>query len=169
MGAPHYTDEQIDTALIALVLTGSSKEAVKHLRALPDYPRLGDRTLRGWQTKHADRLERLERELAPRVANRVAARAESIALRSLEVQAELVEQTHDKRAGLDADKASAAARNLAVVTGIAFDKLSGPIRGRPNVIIERRDPAEILRRIEQIAGTQHALDPPPATEPGVSD
>jgi hypothetical protein len=148
MGSPHYNDTDVDSAIIAAILCGSSREASRQLKT--QGLTVPSRTIRGWVAKHPDRVERLQRELAPRVAERVAARSEQVALASLDAQAEAIEQARKRISELDADKASATARNLAVVGGISMDKLSGPLRGRPSVIIERREPEDLLRQLEAV-------------------
>jgi hypothetical protein len=160
-----YSDTDIDTALIALILSGSSGQAIKALKA--QGLTVPARTLRDWSVKHADRMERLQRDLAPRVAEIVAARAEGIALRIGDVEEALIDKIVGKLADMTADQAAQALRNVTTSKALQYDRISNPVRGRPSLIVERRDPQELLRAIDAIVGygddiTQTSALPPAA-------
>jgi hypothetical protein len=145
-----FTREDTDAALTALVLIGDATSASRYLAE--QGIRIAPRTLRGWRDRHSTRLGQLENELAPQVAERVAARAERVAMRALDVQEQLLEKLDGKLDGMKPTDASTALRNVAVTAAIGFDKLSGPVRLRPNVIHNHPPVDELVSKLNHALG-----------------
>jgi hypothetical protein len=57
-----------------------------------------------------------------------------------------------KLADMTADQAAQAPRNVTTRKALQYDRITNPVRGRPSVIIERRDPQPLLAAIDQIVG-----------------
>jgi hypothetical protein len=127
-----YTPEEVDTALTALILLGDAGKASRSLKQ--EGITIPERTLRRWPDKHADRMAQLQNGLAAQVAERVASRAEGIALRALDAQERLLDKLDANMGELKPSDTAGALRNVAVVAALSVDKLSSPLRGRPTII-----------------------------------
>lgn len=144
MGSPRYMPEDVDRALLALIVCGDSAEnAVKLLRANGVERVPGRTALRQWaDITHADRYVELQTEQAPRIAERIAGQAEALALRFATIEDALADQIEaETRAGTLKDPAGAL-RSVSTAKALQIDKLSSPLRGRPTVITEHRDPKQ---------------------------
>lgn len=108
------------------------------------------KTLEGW--KHDQDYAEIEAELAPAVAERIAAQAEAIALRIEEAERLAIDKVRERlEQNLD-EQPSATLRNLSTSKALQIDKLSSPLRGRPTVIHGASDITEILAALQNRLG-----------------
>lgn len=129
-----YSQARKDEALMALILTGDSPERASKLVGIPK------QTLHDWKREHAARYAELQRDLAPQIADRIAADAEALALKIGELEAQILQSLDlDK---LDNSEKASVLRNLTASKSLQIDKLASPLRGRPTQIIEHRDLTE---------------------------
>lgn len=150
MARRDYTPEDVDTGLTALTLLGSSKTAATHLRE--QGLNVSDSTLRGWKSRYADRLAQIQEREAPEVARRVASRSEAVAMKAIEIEERLLAKLDQSIDELKPADAAAALRNVTTSKSLNFDRLSGPIRGRPNVIVEKIDAGQALLEMARRLG-----------------
>lgn len=142
-----YSQAEIDHALTALILNGGNAE-----RTADELNGPCGQTLLNWREKHSSRYQELQQTLAPRIADRIAAQAEELAVEIAQVEKQILEHLATKISDLDADKASAAIRNLSTSKALQLDKVSSPLRGRPTVIHETRTGDDLLRGLASKVG-----------------
>lgn len=138
-----YSLEDREAGLAALVLqAGSSTKAHQALKQQGlDVPQ---QTLDSWKTQHAERYAELQAHLAPKVADKIAAGAERLALMIEEAESKLIASMMDDLESMDAKEKAAALRNLSTSKALQVDKLSSPLRGRPTVIHQAQDAGQAL-------------------------
>jgi hypothetical protein len=89
------------------------------------------------------RYAELRVEVEGQVHETIAHEYENLALKALEVQSELLGDLSEKRAGLTAKELATAVNATATAGGIATDKAQ-VLRGKPSVIVENRNPYELI-------------------------
>jgi hypothetical protein len=127
-----YTPQQIDRALLELVVSGSSVAARKRLAAQGLV--VSDRTLRDWRLRYPDRYAEIAERHAPEVERVIIQEARELAVLAAEVERKALERELEALDGQVKD-ASASARNAATVAGINLDKVLA-YTGRPKAIVE---------------------------------
>jgi hypothetical protein len=162
-----YAPAVIDRALSAYILTGdNAEEAHRLLVSYGDKEVPTSRQILRWLADHADRLHELREELHPQIAKKIAADAESLAIKLAKVETLAVEQLAAaiENGELPAKELSGAVRNITTSKALQVDKLSSPLRGRPTVIHGQADPAELLANLTRKLGIQQPaqLDKPSA-------
>lgn len=145
-----WTPEEIDSALTAYILLGSAEKAAQACRDA-DLP-VPARTLTGWLRKHASRLQELERDIAPQVAERIAARSERIALLAVETEEKLLQKVNEGVERMKPEAAAQALKNVTTSKALQFDRIAGPVRGRPNVVVQRLDSDAVMRQLANRLG-----------------
>lgn len=160
-----YSFEEVERALAAYVLAGDNgREANRALKA-QGYPAPSHSTIASWATgEHSDRYVLLRNELAPRVAERIAADAEAIARRLASLENSTIDRLEDELPNVPAKDLPGALRNLSTAKALQVDKLSSPLRGRPTVIHATQDARELLDEIRRdlltpIDGTAFDITP----------
>ena len=160
---PHFGPGDRDRALLELAVTGSSVEAHRNLAA--EGLAVNDRTLREWKYKYAARYEQLRTEHAAKVEERIVEQCRNTAALAASVERAGLTADLEKIEKGDARDPSTSARNASVVKGINVDKMLA-LSGRPTQIVEKRDPAEIMRKLKQLAPDVFHIEeddePPPA-------
>lgn len=157
---PEFTPEEIERALLALALKGGNTQRARDLLELDStIDRVPSKTaLHEWKHAHAERFNELRDQTRPKIEADAVRDYAVIVARTNELHLQGLEQTAATLHDLDAKDASAAVKNLAIAGGVAADKLL-VFTDRPNQITERRDPEQILRAIESIAGTAEDITP----------
>ena len=133
-----YSEAEKQAALTALILAGGNSEKVgKELGISPN-------TLRDWRSTDSDLYERLRNDLAPVIAEKIAADAEALAVTLTEVEQKIAQHVLDHLEDLKPGEAASALRNVSTSKALQFDKLSSPVRGRPTVIHAAQDAGQAL-------------------------
>ena len=147
-----YTDHDIEVALVHLVLSGgNATRAVQELKALG--ARAPSATaLNSWRRSDPGRYSRIQNEHALRVVERVASASEALAMKQIRAEEALTDRVLADIPLMKVGDAAAALRNVTTSKALQFDRVSGPIRGRPTVIVARRDPDQILNSLAQKFG-----------------
>jgi hypothetical protein len=142
-----YTPQQIDRALLELVVSGSSVTARKRLAAQGLV--VSDRTLRDWRLRYTDRYAEIAERHAPEVERVIVQDARELAHLAAQVERKALAKELE---ALDngVKDASASARNAATVAGINLDKVLA-YTGRPKAIVEHRQVDDIVRELQTIA------------------
>jgi hypothetical protein len=117
---------------------GSAKQAAELLRhdggrAIPA------RTLNDRKTRHAADYAAAEADQSQAVTLKVAAQAERIMLKAGEAEERMIDEINrrlDAGEEIPAKELPAMLRNVTTSKALQNDKVAGPIRGRPNVIVE---------------------------------
>ena len=126
---------------------------------------VSDRTLRDWSYRYPERLEQLRAEQAHKVEERIVEECRNTATLAATVERAGLTADLEKIEKGDARDPSTSARNASVVKGINIDKMLA-LSGRPTQIIEKRNPAEIMRKLKQLAPDVFHIEeddePPPA-------
>jgi hypothetical protein len=144
-----YTEPQILAGLTQLAICGgNARLANEHLTSLGyDIPA---ETLAKWRTHtHPDRYQQIQQDLAPRIAEKIAAQAEEFIIAATEVEAEALAHLRSRLTELTPSEAAGALRNITTSKALNLDKVASPLRGRPSHITEVRGTEEILRSLAQ--------------------
>lgn len=161
-----YSDEEKRSALTALILAGGNTEKASKALDIPG------RTLRTWRDEDSELYEELRVTLAPRIAEKIAADAEALAITLTELETKVAQRVLDTLDEMKPAEAASALRNVSTSKALQFDKLSSPVRGRPTVIHASQDAGQALlemgRRLGisidstavEIPQSQEALEPP---------
>ena len=146
-----YSLEDKERGLAAIVLAaGSATNASQalHLQGL-DVP---ENTLRDWRNEMAERYEQIQADLATRIAERVAAGSEELALLSIDIERALAGRLLDTYESLKPAEAAVALRNVTASKVQQFQGISNPIRGRPNQIVGHVNARDRLKEIARELG-----------------
>ena len=143
-----HTPEEVDTALVSLIYTGSARETAKQLD-------LAERTVQDWRHRYSARYDELAAKLRPEIEQRIADQARQAAQRASDGVQEAIALERMRLEQGDVKDASASARNLATTAGILIDKTL-LLEGRPNVISTNTSADEIVRRLVKLGVVQDA-------------
>jgi hypothetical protein len=122
---------------------GDPEKARELLLKTPEFKRVPAlATLDTW-TRQPDYKE-LEAEMAPAVAERIAAQAERIALQIEEAERMAIQKVRERLENDQDEQPAATLRNLSTSKALQIDKLSSPLRGRPTVIHGAADITELI-------------------------
>lgn len=143
-----YSPADKDRALLELAVVDNSCQASRNLAA--QGLEVPEQTLRQWKSRNPERFAQLKAEHTSKVEEtmveecqqtvRLAARAEQAGL-ALELERIGEKKVRD---------AGASARNASVIKGINVDKFL-TLSNRPAVIVEKRDPTDIMRKLVELA------------------
>lgn len=130
-----YSDAEVERGLFALALcSGNSRRAEALLTE--DGDGIPASTLAKWkQHRHADRYIRIQQQVYPQIAERMAEEMEDLFTTELELERQLVERVKAELPNLKPGELSTALRNVGVTKALNVDK-SAPIRGRPGQIVQ---------------------------------
>src|SRR5690349_17494371 len=119
-----YSEAEKHAALTALILAGGNSEKVG--------PSIGvsASTLREWRSEDPELYEKLRADLAPSIAEKIAADAEALAVTLTEVEQKIAQRVLDTLDEMKPAEAASALRNVSTSKALQFDKLSSPVRGR---------------------------------------
>jgi hypothetical protein len=150
-----YTPEQVDTALLTLILAGRNS-GVASRRLAENGIEVNPRTLRSWRDKvHADRYAELEHQHAPQIEKQMMSQARAIATAANIATLEAIEAARKQVEAGEARDPSTVARNLAVTMGVATDK-SLLLDGRPTEIHSSQDVEQLLADVRRMLGPSYA-------------
>jgi hypothetical protein len=145
-----YSAEDRERGLLELALCGGSPTLASRRLASVGLE-IPKGTLYNWAERdYPHRYEQIREEVYPQIAARVAASAEEVALAATEVEKQMYERMDGKADQIPVRELPSAIRNITTSKALQFDKLSNPIRGRPNVRVERQDVSELWRRLERL-------------------
>ena len=146
-----YTDAEVDTALLTLILSGRNS-GVAARRLATEGIDVNPRTLRSWRDKvHAGRYAELEHQHAPEIEKQMMSQSRAIATAANIATLEAIEASRKQVAAGEAKDPSTVARNLAVTMGVATDK-SLVLDGRPDRIIGSGDIQGLMERMAKFLG-----------------
>jgi len=140
-----YSPEEIERGLAALVIAGSSIEASKAVG-------ISDSTLREWKMLYPDQYTRLQKDLEPKIVDKIAGEAESIVLRLAALQHAYIDEMITTLPQLKPGELPGAARNIATVSALYVDKHSSPLRERPSHVQPTTDHDGNVRKLARILG-----------------
>lgn len=147
-----YSDITIDRALALLALNGGNLSATARDCQASDDPELQQvraHTIANWRDAHSERYRWHVTENSGEIERRlVQDQREVAAIAASGVRAAMDLEIERIRAG-EVKDASASARNLATVMGIATTKVL-ELTGRPTTIIEHRRPEQVVERLSKI-------------------
>jgi hypothetical protein len=153
-----YTPEQVDRALLAYAVTGNYGTAADLVKQQGfTVPRS---TLRHWVNKlHRDRYVELSNDHAGEYVEAMKADFRTIIARSNDATLEALETTQANFSRLEPRDQAGAARNIATVGAIAFDKLA-TLEGRPAAIVNYEVSADdLLLKVQKIMGADWQPEP----------
>lgn len=144
-----WSHQDKERGLLALVLNGGSPtHAMRDLAA--GGMKVSRKTIQRWRDTMPDRLEAIRRDVAPRVAEKIAAEAEALAIQLAEAEREALELLRGRLPDMKPSELAGTLRNLSVSKSLQLDKASSPLRGRPNVRVEHTgDANDHLRALQQ--------------------
>jgi hypothetical protein len=145
----NYGPEQIDKALLAYAACGAN--AAKACRLLKERGiGVHPKTLTQWaEGRYADRYMEIHAKHGQQLDRVLAQETRDIALRASQVERLAVDETEKELKAGTVKDASAAARNMAVVKGVATDKLL-TLTGRPAQIVEHRSAQDLVKKLEAL-------------------
>lgn len=151
-----FPDDAVDTALALLALNGGNKaQTVRELQAYgaeyqdDDLARVTRHNLANWTDQYPDRYRYHVTESAQAVEKRLVENQREVASIAASGVRLAVEVEIDRLQSGQVKDASASARNLATVMGIATSKVL-ELTGRPTTIIEHRRPEDVVNRLSKI-------------------
>lgn len=149
--ATDYTEEQVDSALLALALNGGSiTQAVKDLGG--GGMKLPPSTLNRWRDSYPNRYRFHLTENASKTEGRAVSGYLEIQHLAQQVAKEAIEKASDElRKGNVRDPASVA-RNMMVSAGVANTHMMN-LQGRPSIITEHRRPENVIARLKELGLT----------------
>lgn len=136
-----HTPEDIERGLTALVIAGNSLKAA-------EMSGFSDKTLRNWRRDHPDRLERIELKRAPLIDALLVDEYRRQGLKALQVSSRALDKTSEALEAGTLKDPSAAAKNVATVSGIYADKVA-IMEGRPTSIVEHRSADDVIKALER--------------------
>jgi len=147
--AKRYTREEIYIGLQLLAYHNDAERARKEMEAQGLKPPSAN-TLYDWRKRHPEIYEQAKTNLD---SEALLPKTKHLVHNATDLEIELLERIRgDLRSGaLEPKEVSTTLRNVSVTKGIAFDKIAGPIEGRPNVVVEMREPTKLLERMAEIA------------------
>ncbi len=165
--AKRYTEEEIERGLTQMALCGGNRRLAAERLEQMGHPIPPD-TLRNWaEHRRPDRYAKICAEQAPALAQRIAAEAEGFALELAEAEKATLEVYMRGLHTIKASDAAGALRNITTSKSLNVDRISSPLRGRPNVVIEHREVSELVLKLEQagvLEGTAVEIEPAALTE-----
>jgi hypothetical protein len=147
----HYTADELELALNILAMEGGRPTRTAELLASQGV-KIPPQTLSDWKTRWADRYHDICTNLQEQRAERMAARAEDVAIRAAELELELLDQLAAQKGQLKAAETAGAIRNVTTTKTLNVEKVINPLRNRPSHITEIRNSDEILRALEAKVG-----------------
>ena len=154
--ATDYTEEQVDSALLALALNGGSiTQAVKDLGG--GGMKLPPSTLNRWRDSYPNRYRFHLTENASKTEGRAVSGYLEIQHLAQQVAKEAIEKASDElRKGNVRDPASVA-RNMMVSAGVANTHMMN-LQGRPSIITEHRRPEDVAARLKELGYRLEGFD-----------
>ena len=142
-----YSDAEIDRGLFALALcSGNARRAARLLAE--DGDGIPAATLQTWKRRRSEAYERIQQDVYPKIAERMAEEMEDLFATEVELERKLVERVSVELPNLRPGELSTALRNVGVTKALNADK-SAPLRGRPNQVVQHNyeDAVEGLKRL----------------------
>jgi len=149
---PTSSPEQVERALLLLALNGGAIRPT--IRQLAEQGHTSNHhTLKRWRDEtHRDRYMQILHDERKKIAERIASEQEEFARLAIQEERALLQEIAKarERGEIPARDLAGALRNVSTSKGIALDK-SGELRGRPSVIVEHRNPDEIIAKLDRLA------------------
>jgi hypothetical protein len=146
-----YDREAITKALTVLAFcNGNAKAAIRKLKDA-EWACPTEQTLRHWSRRHADIYE----DAKTRHAELFVPEADELVRDSITFQQVATKRLLENVDDMDLKDLSTAARNSAVIGGLAFDK-SQIAKGQPTSIVQVQDAAKILEELNELARIANA-------------
>jgi hypothetical protein len=153
-----YSEADVVTGLSEVALCGGNTR-LAHQRLKARGQVIPRATLESWRTTiHPDRYSEIKRDLAPKIAEAIAAEAEDLAVAYAEAERRTLARYLDQLDDLKAGEIAGAARNLTTSKSLNIDKVASPLRGRPSRILEHRDSHDIVKRLAELAPSAFVVD-----------
>lgn len=157
MGGRQISESEREAGMVALCLAeGNSAVAARELEAAGI--KIHHSTLRDWKTRYPEEFERVRVQLAPKMAEKRAARLDAVTVAAVDVLAAQMEKSGQTIDDLAAKDLPGAARNTATVVGILTEK-AHLLRGEPSAIVRHdySDAIKALERMGLIEGTAEEI------------
>ena len=145
MGTSHFTAEEVDNALTAVIAySGNVWAAIRYLDE-QGMRHPSDPVLRGWiKTKHWERYEELREKFAAKRETTLVNNYLDVSIRATEAMDKAVDRAIEKLEKDEDNDPGRTAANLMMVARAATDKRL-TMQGKPTQISENRDATQILR------------------------
>lgn len=146
--AKDYTEEQVDTGLLALALNGGSiNAAIKDLHA--GGIKVSATGLRTWQESYPNRYRFHLTENASKTEGRAVSGYLEIQHLAQETAKAAIEKAADELRKGNVRDPSSVARNMMVAAGVANTHMMN-LQGRPSIITEHRRPEDVAARLKEL-------------------
>lgn len=146
--ATDYTEEQVDTGLLALALAGGSiTQAIKDLHA--GGIKVSPSGLNRWRDSYPNRYRFHLTENASKTEGRAVSGYLEIQHLAQETAKAAIEKAADELRKGNVRDPSSVARNMMVAAGVANTHMMN-LQGRPQIIMEHRRPENIVARLKEL-------------------
>lgn len=144
-----FTPEQVDMGLIAyIVYNGNTRNAAKALK--DEGITIHESTLRTWvRSTHTGRFLELREAELPRIKAQLAGKLEAIADKAATAQDQALDRFIKEMPDMDIKDVIKGLQSSGIVGGIGVQR-SSELRGESNLIIEHKNPAEIIKKLERM-------------------
>lgn len=154
-----YPADVIDKALIACIIEADNwTRARDRLVAAGVDPCPSADRISVWRKQYADRYQELSNDLAPKLAEKIASEAESLAVKYAEAERAALERLSAEIETIHPRELSGLVRNLATSKALQVDKISSPLRGRPTTINEVRNPQDAVRALAKALNMENVIE-----------
>jgi len=142
------TEEEREAGLLAFVLCAGHRDRASALVKESHGFEIPGKTIYNWSENHADQLERIRQEVAPKLKAQMAEMHQSLAAAAGEIEAKAIERLHQHLEAntINGKDLSAVMQRAAIATGIHGEKHL-LYSGQPTSIV-RRDFDEIKRELK---------------------
>lgn len=161
-GTSLYPPETVEAGFTALALANGNARIARENLAEQGID-VAERTLARWRSQ--PRYIELHEQRKAEIEQAAIRQWREITVTGAHAQLLATERAIEGMDDLDAKDASAVAKNLAIATGVAADKLL-IFTDRPNQITQHREPEQILRQLESIVGSAEEITD--SDNPGVA-
>lgn len=142
-----YSADTLELALNVLAMEGGRPRRASETLASQGIT-VHEKTLANWRDRWPDRYHEICTNLQAERADRMASRAEDVAIRAAELEIELLDQLASQKSQLKPAETAGAIRNVTTTKTLNVEKVINPLRNRPSHITEVRNADEILKALE---------------------
>jgi hypothetical protein len=144
-----YTEDTLELALNVLAQNGGRPTYASAALAQQHGINIPHQTLSEWKHNyHPDRYDQICTALQDQRAERMAARAEDVALAATDLELLLLDDLRATRHNLKPAEVAGAVRNVTTTKTLNVEKVINPLRNRPSRITAIRSADEILKALE---------------------
>lgn len=155
MAKQSYSEEDKRIALTVAIKVGNCREASDLLAHGDATNSLGKavtvpaRTLQDWLTRYPDLAYDVRESLKHEMSIRAAQQADAIILKSGRIEDKLLDRLDDGIEELPMKDVAAALRNVSTTKALNNDKIVGPNRGRPTVVVQTQSADDLNKMLAE--------------------